>query len=189
MAICLPLTIFPRKPRRGDAANTDNSSTQGSSAVHGQHNDPALSTVVYQIQASPPVGEGGSEIPHNCGCIDANQKCAVLPQSIPGFLVNLVVEDPARDDQQIVKLVSPCWKRVADAVRDIAFVVTDAATDRAMAARPTSFYKVTIPVPQSMLSRLTGSGDITWGAILSEFAAQGYVMNMEILIERGPDCI
>ncbi|KAK8053103.1 hypothetical protein PG996_012404 [Apiospora saccharicola] len=187
MAACLPLTHFLRKPRPGDAANSDNSSTQGSSGVHGQHNDLAFTTVTYHIQTCPPVEEQDGGICHNCDYIDASQQCVALPKSLPGFLVELIVEDPAQPDQQTIKLVSPCWKRVADAVKDITFVAKDAATDQLMAVRPRSYYKVTILVPQSMSSRLTGNADINWGAILSAFAAQGYGMNMEILVERGPD--
>lgn len=191
MATCLPLNFFLRKPSAGNATNTGNlrSNTRGSSGIHGRHNDLAFATVVYHIQACPPVGEQESGIRHDCDYIDANQQCVALPKSMPGFLVNLIVQDPARTDQQPISLVSPCWKRVADAVRDIVFVVRDAAIDQLMAAQPRSFYKVTMLVTQSMLSRLTGNADRDWGAILSALAVQGYGMNMEILVERGPDCI
>ncbi|KAK7932066.1 hypothetical protein PG985_002778 [Apiospora marii] len=191
MATCLPLTLFLRKPRLGDdACNTDSPIAQDSLDVHGQHSDFTFDSVVYLIPASPPAGEQEGEVfPHSCDYTDANQRCIALPKPMPGFLVSLLVEDPARTGRQTVKLVSPCWKRVADAVRDITFVVTDAATDQLVAARPGSFYKATMLVPQAILPRLTGNADRDWGAILLAFDAQGYGMNMEILIGRVPDCI
>ncbi|KAK8070175.1 hypothetical protein PG994_006791 [Apiospora phragmitis] len=211
MASCLPLNVFHRKPRPGYRAIADSprytsdsghddfrpfsDCTQRTLGTHGREptNDLAFATVVYHIQAFPPAsGERECNVLHNCDYIDTNERCVALPKPIPSFLVNLIVQDPtlqARTGQRASTLLSPCWKRLEDVVRDFTYVMEDPTTGKLVEARPGSSYQANIVVPQGMSSRLTKSADRDWSSILSEYATQGSGVKIEILVERGPDCI
>ncbi|KAK8085650.1 hypothetical protein PG997_006921 [Apiospora hydei] len=195
MAPCLSLNLFLRTPRPGRTAATGADSTQETTqdspafSVNGdQPSDLTFSTVVYHIQAALPAGEQDREVRHNCDYIDVSERCVALPRPMRSFLVNFVVEDAARaqvEGRQLSgTLCSPCWKRVEDAIRDLVFVRVDPATGEHVVARPPSFYKASMHVPQAVASRLTGNAESDWGTILEAFVAQDHGMNISILIER-----
>ncbi|KAK8044235.1 hypothetical protein PG993_004259 [Apiospora rasikravindrae] len=187
MSPCLSLSLFLRNPCSGRAAATDEST-----AIHGgQPSDFTFATVVYHIQATPPAGEQGRNATrHNCDYIDVSEKCAALARPTRSFLVTFVIEDAIRarvEGRQLsATLCSPCWKRVEDAVREFVFVAVEPATGEPVVARPPSFYKASLHVPQAMFPHLTGDAERDWDTILSSFDAQDHGMVIEILIERGP---
>ncbi|KAK8097112.1 uncharacterized protein PG998_005333 [Apiospora kogelbergensis] len=151
----------------------------------------------YRVQSSS-LAEDGSRfgeqehsVRHNCEHIDVNQRCTALHQSMPGFLVNLVIEDTnrAQTGQRPITIFSPCWNRVKIAVRDITFVMQCPASGELVEARPGSFYKVSIVVPQAVIPQLTGIADRDWGAIVSAYATQASDVTVKVLVERGPEGI
>ncbi|KAK7943493.1 uncharacterized protein PG986_012606 [Apiospora aurea] len=185
MAPCLSLNLFLRTPRPGRAAAAGADSppeyTQDSPAISvngDQPSDLTFATVVYHIQAAPPAGEQDREVRHNCDFIDVTSSSTSWSRTPHGHKLRAVSCRGA--------LCSPCWKRVEDAVREFTFVGVDPATGEHVVARPRSFYKASMHVPQAVASRLTGNTESDWGLILEAFVAQDHGMNISILIERGP---
>ncbi|KAK6854985.1 hypothetical protein PG995_008517 [Apiospora arundinis] len=199
MSLCIPLNLFSRKTRA--AGNADHATPGPDSGTH-------FEVVSYLIQPSSLAGsssvDSDAKVRHNCDYIDVNERCIALPRSIPGFVVDLIVPDPSRvraqtaggssgpdpdSNDKAVSLYSPCWKRVEHTIRDITFVIQNPATKKLVEARPGSFYKASVIVSQSICTQLTGHADKDWDIILTDYAARGGGMNIEILIERGPDCV
>ena len=201
MAPHLSMKMFHRKSRSADTPGNGRSKRSRKSEHNdttGLDSDFSSAMVEYYIQSSPHAeldgfsyGEQKHLLHHNCDYIEVNQCCNALQGPIPGFLVNLFVQDPVRGQtiQQPMPLISPCWKRVEDAVRDVTFLMHCPASGNLVEARPGSFYKVSIAVPEAVIPQLTSVADQDWGTILSVYATQGDNLGLDILVERCSDYV